>query len=314
MYSRQIVLLTILILSVFGCNKSEIDNTNYKSITIGEFIDDWTCCVNPGSSSNFDIARFRLWVPNPNDVSNLKAVLVLADYYNSDGLNLAYSEEWQNYAKINCIGILAIHIESMNSDYTEAGGGSGSALIMALEAIAKRNNIDKVASLPFLMRGYSGGGMFGYNFSGFKPQRVIAFANIRGLLITSITNSKDIPGLILIGELEDSQHLVGIKRIVETIRVQNGLWSFAIEPKIDHYGSLDKSDELIKVFLTSALKHRVSEGSNELLPIAQNNGWLGNNLSKIAYPYDTYPDNKNDASWLIDENFAKKWVDFQKEK
>ena len=80
---------------------------------------------------------------------------------------------------------------------------------------------------------------------------------------------------------------------------------------MNHYGSLTKSDELIKQFFTSALTCRTSDGTNDLLPISETSGWLGNNVSKAVFSYAAYPDNINEASWLIDENFASKWRDYQ---
>jgi len=45
-------------------------------------------------------------------------------------------------------------------------------------------------------------------------------------------------------------------------------------------------------------------GSTELIAISENTSWLGNNETKEIYSFDTYPDNKNEASWLIDAEFA----------
>lgn len=324
---KYIFLITASIL-FFACHKSkdepepepEVD----EQMAIGQFSDNWTCTVKKGKSSNFDIAEFTLWVPNAADVSKLKAILVLANYSNSSALGLVYAKEWQDFAKANNVALMAVHLENLNVNismddiYSDARNGSGDALLMALEAIAGKNNIPAVASLPFLFRGYSAGGMFAYHFSAFKPERVIAFADIRGWYLkpTTVTNN-GIPGLFLIAELdteryENTNPLERMKEIVESKRKENALWSYAIEPGEDHFGNVEKSDSLLQLFLASALKSRVQSGSNVLLPMTEVSGWLGNNDSKAIFPYATYPQTKNEASWLIDESFANEWIKYQK--
>ncbi len=313
----QSITLLVLIVSVFGCDKSETDITTYVPIPTGEFLDDWTFHVNQQSTGGFDTAEFRLWVPDPTDVSGLKAILVITPHFNGYGLGNADSEVWQEYARNNNIGLIGVHLKTSNSiaafdTYANAEEGSGQALLTALEAIAEKNNISEVTTLPFLLKGYSAGGMFSYFFAAFKPERVIAFANIRGWAISTKNESKDIPGLMLIAELDTpSRGITIMKQVVETNRTQNGLWSYAVEPNADHFTPLTKSDELIKLFFSSALAYRVSGTSRELLPISKTSGWLGNKISKNIFSYETYPDNKNEAVWLIDEGFANRWRDYQ---
>jgi len=313
----QCVLSVFFIFAIMGCDKVEKERSLFEPITVGEFSDDWTCSINKGSGSNFDLAMFRLWVPNPMDVSNLKAILVLAGHYNDNGLPMALTDEWRGFSRNNNIGILAVRLEShqaitMNDSYVMASGGSGEALLLALKAISERNNIPTVASLPFLMRGYSGGGMFCYSFSTLMHPRVVAFANIRGPILRQTVNENiNIPGLFLFAEYDDPSSINSAERIVLACRVQNGLWSFALEPKINHFGNLTASDELIKLFFSKALKRRMSNGNKDLLPVLPASGWLGDNISKAFFPYSTYPTNMDEASWLIDEEFAIEWKKYQ---
>ena len=301
---------------LLGCSSSEpeTDIDNQEQVSVGEFIDDWSYNVNPTSTSNFDIAAFRLWVPE--NTSNLKAILVLASSSNSNALGLADSEEWQKYAVANNLAIISVHLKSSGTSgyYAEASGGSGKALLTALEKITERNNISAIADLPFLLRGYSAGGVFSYFFSAYKPERVIAFANIRGggLSVTSDSN-KLIPGMMLIGELDTPSRNETMKSLVQLNRNNYGLWSYVVEPKNDHFGSLKNSDELIKLFFTSVLAQRVSKQNNELLTLSESSGWLGDNVSKNLFSYNDYPGYKNLASWLITEEFANSWKDYQLE-
>lgn len=299
-----------VVLFFSACEKDNIVRPQDSEKSIGEFIDDWTFKVYPHPGSNFDIAEFKLWVPDT--VSKLKAIIVLANHYNSNGLNLANSEEWQEFAVNEKIGLLAIHIESISSEYyAYAALGSGNALIKALDTLAYKNNIQAVGSLPFLMRGYSAGGAFCYYFSEFKPERVIGFVNIRGGGIDETKSvNNHIPGLFLIGELETSG-INRIKNIIFDKRNQNALWSYAVEPNQDHFGNIMNSDILARHFFSTLLKKRVNDFSNTLINLNEVDGWLGNNDNKQIFSYAAYPNIKSEASWLINEDFAEKWKDFQ---
>jgi hypothetical protein len=318
-------LLIAIAIILFACHKTKDEPVEeiHEEMYVSQFSGDWICSVKKGQSGNFDIAEFALWVPKPGDVSQLKAILVLAHHSNSNALGLAYEKEWQDFAKANNVALMAVHLENLNPNiniedtYADARNGSGDALLLALQAITARNNISSVAALPFLFRGYSAGGMFSYNFSAFKPDRVIAFANIRGWYMNPTTTiNNEIPGLFMIAEL-DTEKYDGIipaqrmKEIVQAKRKQDALWNYAIEPGEDHFGNLAKSDSLLRLFLASALKRRVQSGSNVLLPVTEASGWLGNNDSKTIFPYATYPQTKNEAAWLIDEPFANEWIKYQ---
>jgi hypothetical protein len=319
------ILLIAATIVFFACHKSKDQPAEeiHEEMYVSQFSGDWMCTVKKGKSDNFDIAEFALWVPKPGDVSKLKAILVLAHHSNSNALGLAYEKEWQDFARANDVALMAVHLENLDPNislddlYSDARNGSGAALIMALEAITARNNISTVATLPFLFRGYSAGGMFSYNFSAFKPDRVIAFANIRGWYMNPTTTiNNGIPGLFMIAELDTEKHeniipAQRMKEIVQAKRKQNAVWSYAIEPHVDHFDNLTKSDSLLRLFLASALKMRVQSGSNVLLPVTETSGWLGNHDSKAVFPYATYPQTKNEAAWLIDEPFANEWIKYQ---
>lgn len=287
-------------------------------MSVGKFLDNWTCGINPGVGANFDIGEFRLWVPDTTATQDLKAVLVLADHVNSNALGSVSDTEWQKFAIANRVALLGVHLENKtlptSYPYAEARNGSGEALLMALKAISDRHHFPKLASLPFLLRGYSAGGMFAYYFSAYKPTRVVAFADFRGWYIGETpADNKGVPGLFLMGEKDAVSGVPpdNIQQLVRNKRAINGLWGFAVEPGADHYSDLTKSDSLAKLFFTSALNQRVLN-PDSLATILQINGWLGNNGSKDISSYSAYTGSKTEASWLMDETVAKGWVAFQK--
>lgn len=319
----KLLLCALFITCGIACKKQSAEEdtslTTYVPISVGKFLDDWTCSVNPGVGGNFELAEFRLWVPDTTTTSELRAILILADHFNSNGLGLANDPDWRSYAIANKIALLGVRLEMTwgpaNYHYSEARNGSGEALLKALTAIAGRHQFPKVAELPLLIRGYSAGGMFAYYFTAYKPERVVAFANFRGWHIdeTPETN-KGIPGLFLLGE-EDPQTGVppdNVQQLIRNKRLKNGLWGFAVEPEADHFADLARSDSLTRLFFSSALNQRVKNGSVILNEISQTNGWLGNNALNTAAAYNVYSSDKVQASWLIDEAVAKAWVKYQK--
>ncbi len=326
MKKKNQILLFLLTIAFFGCDsKSEtLQNATqpnqFQNLLEGEFIDDWTYRVTPNLYSNFNVAEFRLWVPNPENTSNLKAVLVLLSSWNSNALGLANSSEWQDYATINDLAILSVHLKSENftNPYFYASGASGRALLYALNTITEHQSIQNVSTLPFLMRGYSGGGLFCYYFADYEPNKVIAIANIKGGLgdpfhAEQTTDANLIvPTLFIAGELDLPATNNWLKNTVREKRNKGGLWSYTTELGADHFGGLDDSDELIKHFFTATLNARISNISDTLATIQENSGWLGNNTSKNIFSFENYPDSQNEnSSWLINEDFAIKWQAFQ---
>ena len=296
-----------------GCNNSDSEDIIISEPDIDRFLDDWTYKVYPKYGNSFDIAEFRLWVPQ--DINTIKAILILTHSYNSNGLGLANSKEWQEYAKEEHLAILAVYFKTFDDSspyYAEASGGSGDALVKALEMISKKNDLSNISNLPFVMRGYSAGGVFSTNFSNFKPDRVIAFANIRGGNIDDISvNNKSIPCIMLAGEYDNQLRNKAIKNAVLSNRVAGGVWCYALEPEVDHYGNLGRSDQLVRDFFSIALDKRLDEKSIKLQSISEESGWLGNHTTKEIYPFHSYPENKNEASFLINEDFALKWKAYQ---
>lgn len=314
MFSNK-TLITIFIFALCASCSSEDPPPPEPKQGTGEFLSDWVYRVfpKPPPDNNFDVGEFSLWVPE--DHTDLKAILVILTNYNGNSLGSIDSKEWQAYAEMERLALCGVNLKSFPGTYfyDDATRGSGQALEDAIKEIAVKNGIDEVASLPFLLRGYSGGGVFSYYFAIHNPERTVGFVNIRGgSLYHNPANNIGVPGLMLVGELEDKQRIELLEGIVLDKRSKGGPWSFALELNADHFYFLDASDDLSKSFFSSLLKKRISNNSNELNDIAEDSGWLGSPARSKIYPFADYPDNKNDAFWLVDEDFATDWLEFQK--
>ncbi|MGI9531463.1 hypothetical protein [Lutimonas sp.] len=297
-----------------GGDDSEPGPIIEPELRYGAFIDDTTYEVFATPEDNFEIAEFKLWVP---DITNpVRAVAVLTHSYNSNGLGYANSAYWQEFARKESIAILAVYLtnaEGASVSYTDAQRGSGRALLNSLGFLADKIGKDYIKDLPLLLRGYSAGGVFSYSFSGFLPDRVLGFANMRGgsMDITPDTNLR-IPGLLFFGELDAPQRNSRIFEVIAEKRLAGANWSLILEPDTDHFGGLDAPEAMIQMFFSEVLEKRLLSGSNTLADIPENSGWLGDNVRGEIYSFDQYPYDKTKASWLLSEEFAKQWLDFQR--
>jgi len=310
-FIRNFVL--ILFVFVVSCEDKNdtLDALYMDTAPQGEFLDDWTYEVYPTKYDNFKVAQFRLWLPD--NIDDPEAILIVAGSYNSNGLGLILSKGWQEYAIKENLALLSFNLKSQATGkyYADATGGSGEALLKSLEAILDKHDLQKLNTLPFLSRGYSAGGVFSYYFSVFLPERVIAYANIRGTINNKTLINRNIPGLMIMGELDAASRNDNVMHTVLENRMDGGALCFALEPGMDHFGELFDSDELIKQFFSIALKKRLVHGSTQLKFITESSGWLGDNATKEYFEFDTYPNSKSSASWLINENFAISWHYFQ---
>lgn len=299
-------------LLLISCGEGEDEAPDQLELSGGEFIDEYTYQVFPKPGDNFDIAAFRLWVPENND---LKAIMVLVHSYNSNGLGLANSTFWQKFATTEHLAIISVYLNEnspASEYYAYAGSGSGNALLEALKAFSDKYVDAGLEDLPFILRGYSAGGVFSHSFSAFQPDRVIAFANIRGgsLDETSDVNSS-IPGLMLYGENDHEDRNRIIIEKVEANRDIGGVWTLIKEPGVDHFGGLFESDFMIQIFFSKALNERLQENTKVLKSLNEEEGWLGNHDTFEVFTFESYPGSKKQASWLFDEEFALQWQNYQ---
>ena len=307
------IVLSTCFTIVWSCGGDDPDPIIEPDLRYGEFIDENTYKVFATSKDNFDVAEFRLWIPETAE--SVRAVVVLTHSYNSNGLGFANSAYWQEFAIKENLAILAVNLKNLDDtaiSYTEAQRGSGQALINSLKLLAEKSGNSYIKDLPFLMRGYSAGGVFSYSFSGFLPERMLAFANIRGggLSFTDDTNIR-IPGLLFYGELDAASRNSRIFQLIAEKRIAGANWALIMEPGVDHFGELEEPENMIQMFFSEVLEKRLEPGSLSIVEIPEDEGWLGDNVRLEAYEFNDYPYDKTKASWLISEAFSENWLDFQ---
>src|SRR6185437_12543759 len=113
---------------------------------------------------------------------------------------------WQDFANRNDIALIGCHFADKPHDefvenYANAGQGSGQALIEALVSFSTLSDHPELANAPLLLWGMSAGGEFNYEFTAWKPERVIAFVVNKGGIYYSALLSREarnVPGILFI--------------------------------------------------------------------------------------------------------------------
>lgn len=291
----------LLVFICFSCSKGSPPETDLDpNFVRGKFLDDWTYQVFPRDTDVFSLAIFKLWVPENIEP---RAILVLSPGYNSSALGLVGLKEWQDFAKQERLALLGVQFQ--DGDYS-ASPTSSDAMFYALKEISKERNINQINGLPFLLRGFSAGGLYSYFFSQYYQNRTIAFSNIKGARsFEAVSNNKSVPGLIIAGE-NDTGRVEPMKNYFLSHRANKSVWTFAIEPNSGH--SVDNSDVLTRAFFSAVLKKRLL--NNNLLELNEEDCILGNTDTKEVFEYSNYPYEKEKSVCLIDENFKNVWLQF----
>jgi poly(3-hydroxybutyrate) depolymerase len=264
------------------------------------------------SGANFDKAQFRLWVPA--NVPTVRAVLVLVPGSNGDGRAMAQDSVWQAFAARNKLAIVACrftdkpHDQSFIEEYVDVSRGSGQALLDVLGTLAGRSRHPEIASAPLLLWGMSAGGQFDYEFTAWKPERVIAFiVNKGGIYYTALAPraARDVPAILFTGGNDLEQRIETITGIFAVNRRGGALWALAEEPGVAHV--VGKSRDVSMVFFEDALAARLGD-DGRLKAVAERSGLAGDMKSKTFGPIPdklpAYP-----VSWLLSERTARAWAD-----
>jgi pimeloyl-ACP methyl ester carboxylesterase len=279
---------------------------------VGETIDEES---PPGS--NYDKADFRLWYPQGSP--RVRAVLVLVPGSNDDGRSMVSDPLWQAFARRQRLALVGCrftdkpHEQDFIEEYVDVSRGSGQALLNALAALAERSKHPELAAAPLLLWGISAGGEFNYEFTAWKPERVVAFVvNKGGIYYTALTRpeARKVPGIFFTGGRDLESRTATIVGLFELNRRCGALWALAEEPAAGHV--FDRSRDVAQVFFEDLLAIRVTAslrgtGEPALRPVVLETGFLGDLKAKsfkaaVGPTESTYP-----TAWLPTIRTAHAW-------
>ena len=271
------------------------------------------------SGKNFKKACFRLWYQQETEF--IKGVVVLMPGSNSDGRDWVNDTCWQSLAIKNNLALLgcyytdSLHENMAIEEYANVKEGSGQALLDVLQKIGKTANHVELSGAPLFLWGISAGGEFNYEFVCWKPERVAAFVvNKGGVYYTALCSpeAREVPGLFFTGE-KDLEFRSKIVEGIYTINRRFGaLWAYVQEPCTEH--EIGQSQALSILFFRDMIRMRIPERetdnrqSVEFLNIKQEDGYIGDFILKIYYPFEEYKETSYPTAWLPSRIFAQVWL------
>jgi dienelactone hydrolase len=153
----------------------------------------------------------------------------------------------------------------------------------------------------------SAGGQFNYEFTAWKPDRVVAFVvNKGGIYYTALAPkaARAVPGLLFIGEKDLDSRIRMISGLAALNRRAGALWALTEEPGVGH--AVARSQELGARLFTEVLPLRVGDGG-ALKPIDPKSGYIADLATRTFQPASTAPAQTERTAWLPTLALAKAW-------
>ena len=265
----------------------------------------------PGA--NYDKAEFRLWIPD--GAAKLRALAILVPGSNGDGRAQVEEPFWQEFATKHQLGLVGVRLTDKQHDqmfiehYVDVSKGSGQAFLDALASFAKKTEHAEIASAPLLLWGMSAGGEFNYEFTAWKPERVVAFIVNKGnVYYTALAPAaaRSVPGLLFTGEKDLEFRVNTIVGLFAVNRRASALWALTQEPGIGH--AVGRSKELAAMFFEDMLSARLpAAGSSVLRPVAEKDGFFGDVKSGDFQPVADAKPPTAPVAWLPNARIARAW-------
>ena len=271
----------------------------------------------PGN--NYDKADFRLWFPD--DAGRIRAIVVLVPGSNGDGRPMAADEFWQKFAAERHLALVACrftdkkHDQSFIEEYVNVLQGSGQALLDALREFATQSKHPEIAGAPIMLWGMSAGGEFDYEFTAWKPERVIAFVVNKGnIYYTALAPAaaRAVPGLLFTGEKDLEFRTNTIVGLFAVNRRAGALWALTQEPGLGH--EVGRSKDLGAMLFDAVLPLRLPEtgatadGTVALRALSDKDGFYGDPGDHTIAPVASAKPPSKPVAWLPTERLAKAWL------
>ena len=264
------------------------------------------------SGANYDKAEFRLWLPD--GAGPVRALVILVPGSNGDGRGQVDDPFWQTFAAKRHLALVGCRFTDKTHDqmfiehYVDVSKGSGQALLDALTALGTKSGHAELASAPVLLWGMSAGGEFNYEFTAWKPERVVAFVVNKGnVYYTALAPmaARRVPGILFTGENDLAFRVDAINGLFAINRRAGALWAYAQEPGVGH--EVAHSREFAAVFFDEMLTARVAE-TGDLRPLDEKSGFYGDPRAHTIQPAaEAKPPSKYPVSWLPSPRIAHAW-------
>lgn len=292
---------------------SSFPHTGHAQVAGGEIVDDMVA-----SGGNYDTAEFRLWYPKK--AGPVRGIVILVPGSNEDGRPMVDDSVWRAFATRHRLALVGCyftdrpHPKDFIEEYADVSKGSGEALLSALTTFAKRSMHPELAGAPLLLWGISAGGEFNYEFTAWKPERVIAFVvNKGGIYYSALVPqaARNVPGLLFVGEKDLEFRTKTIVGLFAINRRAGALWALTEEPGVAH--DVGRSLDLSTLFFEDVLALRLGGSSRAtthpetLSAVTERSGFLGDLTAKTVQALGNARVPNYPTAWLPSERVARAW-------
>ena len=279
---------------------------------------------------------YTLWIPD--GVKTLRGLIVhqhgAGTTASIEGSTAAYDLHWQVLAKKWDCALLgpSYHVQNEKTDLTPGGSeawfdprhGSEKTFLRSLDEFAAQSGHPELATVPWVLWGHSGGGIWSDVMACLHPDRVAAMW-LRSGSALAFRNRPEfpqpqvpegvygIPAMCNCGIKEMKGAMVGAVATFQEYRFHGAPIGFALDPLTGH--ECGDSRYLAIPFLDACMAMRLPDAGSanqKLKPVDASQAWLAPLMSQRAQPASNFKGNPNVAVWLPDEAVAKAWMDYVK--
>jgi hypothetical protein len=292
--------------------------------------------------------KFRLWIPGT--ATDVKALILVsargigfnngADgsgiYGRGNDFKFALNPIVRKMASETRAAILCFQGSNDDGIVTnfDPGQGHADSLLKVIDRMGLSTGHPELKYVPFIAFGHSLGSVFSQNIALWNPLRVAGTILYQtGGFVSQPTwtssfnpamDLKEVPTLMTSGECEGPDinnnsggfYAEATFNRTKSERIALRPFHQIIRRNGSHSILMPLETEMIAVFIKKAIQYRIPPSTSaatsqvSLIPINQNNGWLGNLTAYNSFNPSISPWNGNDAPdrfWLFDEEYANQW-------
>lgn len=262
-------------------------------------------------------ANYRLWIPDT--AKTIRGVIVrqhgCGEPASATGLDHASDLQWQVLAEKYQFALLGTKLtvnDKPCEDWALINNGSKTIFLNALHALADKSQQPELEQAPWVLWGHSGGADWIAQMLQEFPDRTIAIVGVRGGGFEFYGSNPALVGIPVLFSLgaKDPYAAETIKlpqQAFSRYRKISAPWTFAIEPNAAH--ETGNSRFLAIPYLDAVIAERLNS-KGELVAIDGEKGWLGNLTTHEISSASTYIGNPLEATWLPNEEVARKWKEY----
>jgi pimeloyl-ACP methyl ester carboxylesterase len=271
-----------------------------------------------GESYPFDHADYGVYIPKSGII---RGVLILQHGCTMEqfGITRPYDIQYQAFARKWHLAILETALYGSCMGWKDAGSGSASALLRALDELGKMSGHEELSLAPWLLWGHSGGGYWTLSMIQAYPERILgAFCYSPAWEIPNgkfPVTVKDIP--VFIRHAGSGEAPAGGSnccwassgKAFRALRKLDAPATVAYTAGQNH--NFSHVRHMAIPFYEAVLKQRLpDENQTELKPLDRTLAWLGDTVTHEVFKASTYHGDKESFCLLPDSTVASKWKEF----